>query len=79
MIDGAEGFTNCCTFLKQHGVFPWPIILEKLNTGYRVLDGSHRICAFFYLYGYFNVDNDETPCLDIKAQQAAWIANNGHF
>ena len=75
MSDGMERFRKCCEYLKNHGTFPWPIILQNLGMKYRVLDGAHRLCAFFYLYGFFNVENEEVPCLLVEARQPAWVAS----
>lgn len=75
MTDGAERFQNCCMYLKNHGTFPWPIVLQRLGTKYHVLDGAHRLCAFFYLYGYFNVESADIPCLVVEALQPAWVAS----
>lgn len=74
MSDGAERFRKCCDYLKEHGTFPWPVVLQGIEGVYRVLDGAHRLCAFFYLYGYFNIQNEETPSLKVAEKQAYWIA-----
>ncbi len=76
MSDGPERFNSCCTYMKEHGVFPQPIMLLSTPNGYDVLDGNHRLAAFFYLYGYFNIENAEIPCLKVANEQEVWIAKN---
>jgi hypothetical protein len=75
MSDGAERFNSACAFLKAHGKFPRPIVLEVSTDGFRVRDGFHRLTAFFYLYGYFKIENGEVPCLEVTAEQEVWVAN----
>src|SRR6185295_12121205 len=29
MAGGPARFQRCCDFLKQHGVFPWPVVVER--------------------------------------------------
>jgi hypothetical protein len=74
MSDGAERFRSCCDYLKKHGVFPWPVVLQNFGNVYRVLDGTHRLCAFFYLYGFFKIENEEVPCLEVRELQPFWVA-----
>lgn len=74
MTDGKERFQSCCSYLKEHGVFPLPVVLEQTNSGVHVFDGNHRICAFFYLHGYFKIENDEVPCLKVKQEQEVWLS-----
>ena len=62
--------------MKEHGHFPRPIILGTNRNGFDVLDGNHRLTAYFYLYGYFQVENDETPALNVSEQQEVWIASS---
>ena len=73
MGDGLGRFNRCVAYLKEYGEFPCPVILEQTDNGYRVLDGNHRITAYFYLYGYFKIENDETPCMNVADKQFTWI------
>ena len=72
--DGADRFRRCCDFLKERGVFPRPVTLERTATGLDVLDGHHRLTAFFFLYGYFEIDHPDVPCLNVRAEQDVWVA-----
>jgi hypothetical protein len=74
MTDGKERFDRCCSYLKEHGVFPRPVILEDIDSGVHIFDGYHRISAFFYLYGYFRVESVEIPCLKVDSKQKVWLA-----
>ena len=76
MSDGRERFESIKTYLKDFGIFPVPIILGRSENNYKILDGNHRVTAFLYLYGYFNIENDDSPCLKVKTEQMAWIATS---
>ncbi len=75
MSDGKDRFQQCCSYLKKHGVSPKPVILEQTTEGIHVFDGYHRLCAFFYLYGYFKIENDEVPCLNVLPNQEVWLSS----
>lgn len=76
MSDSYARFRSCCDYLKQHGRFPRPIILGASRDGFDVLDGNHRLTAYFYLYGYFEVEKEETPALNVSERQEVWIASS---
>jgi hypothetical protein len=75
MSDSIERIENCCSYLKEHGVFPRPVILEETAHGFKILDGNHRILAMMYLYGYFNVESPEVPNLNVHKAQNVWVAS----
>ena len=75
MSDGRERFTRCCEYLKEHGTFPHPVILQRRTEGFWILDGNHRLTAYFHLYGYFNVGSPESFNLAVKQQQEFWVAS----
>lgn len=75
MSDGRERFLKCCEFSKEHGRFPKPVILEeKMDRKIAILDGNHRLTAYFYLYGFFNIESPDIPYLNIKEFQEYWVA-----
>lgn len=74
LLKSEDRFRKCCDYMVEHGVFPRPVVLEESEAGLKVLDGNHRHLAFFYLFGFFKIDNEETPCLKVKQKQNAWIA-----
>jgi hypothetical protein len=75
MSDGPDRFRRCCDYLKVHHIFPRPVVLLETPVGLDVLDGNHRVSAFFYLWGHFNVDSAETPDLTLSEQQPVYIAS----
>ena len=75
MSDGPDRFRRCCEYLKVHHIFPRPVVLLETPVGFDVLDGNHRVSAFFYLWGCFNVDTPQTPDLTILDQQPVYIAS----
>ncbi|MDO8422844.1 MAG: ParB N-terminal domain-containing protein [Parvibaculum sp.] len=74
MSDSKERLDRCVDYLKEHGTYPKPVILLSTPEGYEILDGNHRVTAFFYLYGYFNTPNCDqaVPCLEVKQEQPFW-------
>ncbi len=41
---------KCRDFLiKNDGIFPYPLVLQSVEQGYRVFDGEHRLAAYFHL------------------------------
>lgn len=74
MPDGFDRFQKCCEYIKSNGIFPRPIIIENINNLYHIFDGYHRLTAFFYLYGFFNVSKKDVHSLKVQSIQKAWIA-----
>lgn len=75
MSDSRERLQNCTDYLKEHGNFPKPVILQDTPEGYEILDGNHRVTAFFYLSGMFNLRNDDpdVPCPMVQSSQTFWV------
>jgi hypothetical protein len=73
IVDGPQRFRSCCEYIKANKVFPRPVALLETINGFRVLDGHHRLTALFYLYGCFEIDNDETSDPTISDTQTAWV------
>lgn len=78
MSDSRERLENCMAYLKEHGTFPRPVILHATPQGYEILDGNHRMTAFFYLWGMFNIPNGDpdVPCLKVQNAQPFWVGSN---
>ena len=72
--DGKKRFSSICSYLTETGSFPKPVILERMDSKYRLIDGCHRLAAYFYLYGYFRIDDNAIPCLEVSQEQEYWIA-----
>ena len=75
MCDGPERFRNCCDYIKSNKKFPHPVVLMQRPDGYEVFDGNHRLTSFFYLYGWFKVENDETRDPALSDVQCCWIGS----
>jgi len=60
-------------YLKEHGMFEKPVILEQTDAGLHILDGFYRLCAFFYLYGYLQYENTETQATKLAEYQQVWL------
>lgn len=76
MTDSFDRFQACVEYLRENGIFPKPVILNDTGSGFEVWDGNHRLTAFFYLFGYFNIDDPTIPCLNVKQSQVAWICRS---
>lgn len=72
--DGYKRVADLVAYMMEYGKFPRPVILEKTPEGYSVLDGSHRITAYFYLCGYFKAEDKILRHIHAKDAQSAWIA-----
>ena len=75
-IDSLRRFESVKRYIKEKYVFPKPVVLGLSSDGYEIHDGNHRITALFYLLGYYNVQNDEIPCVNINDEQIAWVSTS---
>jgi len=66
-------FRDHCDYLKEHGVFKKPVILEETDAGLHILDGFYRLCAFFYLGGYLQYENTEIMATHLAEHQQVWL------
>jgi hypothetical protein len=73
MRDGKERFERCLAYLKANGAFPKPPILQTNSQGYWILDGNHRLTAYFFLYGYFKTNIDGMPDMNVNEMQEFWV------
>ena len=65
--DGKARVDACLSHLKKYGTFPYPVVLEKkVPHGYWVLDGNHRLAAYFYL-------RYEVSSGGVAEKQMAWV------
>lgn len=76
MTDSFDRFQSCVQYLRENGVFPKPVILNDTASGFEVWDGNHRLTAFFYLYGWFKINDPTVPCLNVEQSQAVWICES---
>jgi len=75
--EGSDSFRGHCDYLTENRVFPAPVILEETDAGLHVLDGFYRLCAFFYLTGYLQVENTETQIANVSMKQEVWLGKAG--
>lgn len=69
-----ERFERICAYLKNEGVYPRTVAIEQMGERFRIIDGFHRLAAYFYLRGWFKIKNDKLPCLSVKEEQEYWVA-----
>ena len=74
MQDSKERFDRICTYLKNEGVYPSTVALEQIGDRFTIIDGCHRLAAYFYLLGWFKIEDDKLPCLSVIEEQEYWIA-----
>jgi len=70
----AETFYNIVNHIKDNGTLPKPPIILRRKTGLHILDGNHRMSAYLYCYGYFNLDVDPKLKISAKEIQSYWMA-----
>lgn len=68
-------FFNIVEFVKANGCLPRPPTLLSQIDKLKILDGNHRMAAYFYCYGYFNLEIEDQLLLGTKEIQSYWIAN----
>jgi hypothetical protein len=71
-----ERFFSVVAYLAEHGSLPKPPVIIKDAQGLNIVDGHHRMAAYFYCYGYFKLDLDASVQLNTKENQACWIAES---
>ena len=76
MSDSKERFDRICLYLKQECVYPRTVAIERIGEKYRILDGCHRLSAYFYLCGWFNIKDDKVPCLNVAEEQEYWVGRS---
>jgi len=69
-----ERFESVVRYIKTHGSMPKApaLLLEKGK--YYILDGNHRLSAYYYCCGYFKVDVESELMLTKENKQNYWIA-----
>jgi hypothetical protein len=85
MTNIKEGFDKLISYIKEHQTLPIPPVLLKTNNGYKILDGNHRIAAYFHLKGdpklncltgYPKFIVSDNHNLRIQPEQTYWIAES---
>lgn len=76
--DLSERFNRILDHFREHGVYPSPPALLLEDGGLTILDGNHRMSAYFYAYGYFMLDPGEELQLRTQDLQSYWIAHENN-
>lgn len=70
--DLPQRFNSIVTYLRENGNFPRPPVLLAEPSGLAVVDGNHRLAAYFYCYGYFKFEVSDDLLLKAKELQTYW-------
>ncbi len=66
-------FDQVVTYISVNGTYPRPPILVVMDAQYEIMDGNHRVSAYFYCVGAFA----KAPNLEVvqktKRHQRMWI------
>jgi hypothetical protein len=73
--DLKQRFFNVVDFLSVYGQLPRPPAVIQDNEGLSVVDGNHRMAAYFYCCGYFMFDPGHSLQLKTLEIQSYWIAS----
>ena len=69
-----ERFESVVKYIKAYGLMPKAPALLLEKDKYYILDGNHRLSAYYYCYGYFGVDVESELMLTTEKNQNYWIA-----
>ena len=73
ICDLKERFDQIVKYFSEYGVFPCAPILIRSNGKYKLMDGNHRIAAFFYCSGYITRSPARDILLKTRVHQSYWI------
>lgn len=69
-----ERFFQVIDHLKEYGTLPKPPVLVKRPSGFDIIDGNHRLAAYYYAYGYLDIPGIEGGVLlNAAEEQDFWI------
>ena len=71
--DLKERFDRIVKYISEHGVFPVAPVLVRYNGKYKLMDGNHRIAAYFYCSGYITQSPAREIVLKTQLHQSHWI------
>ncbi len=75
--DLKQRFDNIVNYIQQNGEMPnAPILYLNDMKKYEIFDGNHRLSAYYYCYGYFNVKVDSNLKLKTQKDQTYWISSH---
>ena len=73
--DLSERFHRILSYLREHGSLPTAPAMLSTPTGFKVLDGNHRLSAYFYGYGYINLPIDGNLMDKTSSTQRFWVGS----
>ncbi len=73
--DLPQRFQSILDHLRAHGSLPKAPALLATPEGFRVLDGNHRLSAYFYASGYFNLPVDDEAMGKAASTQRIWVGS----
>jgi hypothetical protein len=75
IIDTRERYAKAARYISQNGTYPRPPVLVVMDSKYEIVDGNHRVSAFFYCAGL--LPKVSPPSKDVlqktKTSQKMWI------
>ena len=71
--DLKERFDRIVKYISEHGFFPVAPVLVRSNGKYKLMDGNHRIAAYFYCSGYITQSPAREIVLKTQLHQSYWI------
>ncbi len=66
-------FNRIKDYLLEHGTFPKPPTLLVSANGFKIMDGNHRMAAYFYASGDFPLEPEIALLLKTEKIQSYWI------
>ncbi len=73
--DLSERFHRIIKYLREHGSLPKAPALLSTPTGFKILDGNHRLSAYFYGFGYINLPIDGDLMDKTASAQRFWVGS----
>lgn len=75
ICDLKERFNRIVSYFSEHGVFPVAPVLSRYNGQYKLMDGNHRVAAYFYCSGYITKSPAREIVLKTRLKQSYWIGS----
>jgi hypothetical protein len=75
ILDLKERIDRVAEHISKTGRIPRPPALLKRNDQFEVLDGNHRLAAYFYTYGYFNIPINSAWEVRADDDQEYWVSD----
>lgn len=73
ICDLKERFDGIVNYFSENGIFPVAPVLIRSNGKYKLMDGNHRIAAYFYCSGYITKSPAREIVSKTQPHQSYWI------